>query len=95
MKHLSLSAVLVALFLVRPITAYCLVRIEPVKSSNISSIGYDAISSTLEVEFVSGAVYQCYKVPKSVYEGLMSAKSHGSYLAHYVKDAGYHYKEIQ
>jgi hypothetical protein len=67
---------------------------QPVRSSNIASIGYDSGSSTLEVEFVTGAVYQYYNVPKSVYEGLMNAKSHGSYFARYVKDAGYRYKEV-
>jgi hypothetical protein len=68
---------------------------QPVRSSNIASIGYDASTATLEVEFVTGAVYQYYGVPKSVYEGLMNAKSHGGYLAHYVKDAGYRHKEVQ
>jgi hypothetical protein len=68
---------------------------QPVKSSDIASIGYDARTSTLEVEFLTGAIYQYYGVPQSVYEGLMQAKSHGSYLAHYVKDAGYRYKEVR
>jgi hypothetical protein len=68
---------------------------QPVKSSDIASIGYEARTSTLEVEFLMGAIYQYYGVPQSVYEGLMQAKSHGSYLAHYVKDAGYRYKEVR
>ena len=65
----------------------------PVRSSNISSIGYDASSNTLEVEFIGGAVYQYYGVPKPVYEELMRASSHGSYLADYVKGK-YRYKEL-
>ncbi len=67
---------------------------QPVKSSDITSIGYDASTSTLEVEFRTGAVYQYYSVPRSVYEGRMGAKSHGSYFARYVKAAGYRYKEL-
>jgi hypothetical protein len=106
-KCLVLSNVLVALFLAQPLSAYhssspepvvsgrLAMPRQPIKSSNISSIGYDAASSTLEVEFTTNAVYQYYNVPRSVYEGLMNAKSHGSYLAHYVKDAGYRYKEVQ
>jgi hypothetical protein len=107
MKYLLLSIVLAwQLSIPAPVGARSLFAIErlaskasvmprqPVRSSNIASIGYDAGSSTLEVEFVTGAVYQYYNVPKSVYEGLMNAKSHGSYFARYVKDADYRYKEV-
>ena len=65
----------------------------PVRSSNITSIGYDAASHTLEVEFHTGSVYQYYNVPESVYRGLMNASSHGSYLAQYVKEV-YRYREV-
>jgi hypothetical protein len=68
---------------------------KPVKSSNIASIGYDAQSKTLEVEFLNGTVYQYYNVPVSVYQGLMNAQSHGGYLADNVKDAGYQYRRVQ
>lgn len=44
-------------------------------SSNIQSIGYDADSSTLEVEFQSGDVYQYTRVPASVHAALMKAPS--------------------
>ena len=66
---------------------------QPVRSSNIASIGYDSSTNTLEVEFLSGAVYQYYGVPKAVYEGLMNASSHGSFLATHVKGR-YQYKEL-
>ena len=56
-----------------------------VKSSNINSIGYDEDSSTLEIEFHSGAVYQYFDVPFAVYDGLMDADSHGKYLAQHIK----------
>lgn len=63
-------------------------------SSNIASIGYDASDMILEVEFLNGAIYQYYDVPQSVYDGLMSASSHGSYLDAYVKKGGYRYSKI-
>ena len=75
------------------ITAATMPR-RPVRSSNIVSIGYAEASYTLEVEFHSGSVYQYYNVPKSVYEGLMNASSHGTYLARYVKDV-YRYREVK
>jgi hypothetical protein len=34
-----------------------------VQSSNVTSVGYDASSSTLEVAFHSGGVYQYFGVP--------------------------------
>lgn len=65
-----------------------------VTSSNIASIGYDASSMILEVEFHSGAVYQYYDVPESLFEGLMSADSHGRYLNEFIKKGGFRYERI-
>ncbi|GAB1259867.1 KTSC domain-containing protein [Aurantivibrio plasticivorans] len=52
-----------------------------VGSSNIASIGYESETETLEVEFLAGSIYQYYDVPEYVYDELMSASSHGGYLA--------------
>lgn len=60
----------------------------PVDSSNISSIGYDEGSNTLEIEFHGGTVYQYFDVPLNVYDGIMEAGSKGQYLAQHIK--GYH-----
>jgi len=65
-----------------------------VTSSNIASIGYDAEQMILEVEFNYGSIYQYFDVPESVYEGLMTADSHGKYLDAYVKKAGYRYEKL-
>ena len=59
---------------------------QSVSSSNIRSIGYDAASSTLEVEFHGGGVYQYYGVPENVYSALMRASSKGRYLNDHIKD---------
>ena len=66
---------------------------ESVSSSNISSIGYDGKSGTLEIEFHSGGVYQYFNVPKGVYDGLMSAGSHGRFFARNIKGV-YRYKRV-
>lgn len=63
----------------------------PVSSFNISSIGYQ--NGTLYVSFHSGGLYAYSGVPESVYRGLMSASSHGSYLASHVKGV-YPYRRI-
>lgn len=58
----------------------------PVSSSNVSSIGYDADSQTLEVEFNNGAVYQYSEVPEYEYDGIMNADSKGGYLHSNIKN---------
>jgi hypothetical protein len=57
-----------------------------VTSSNVKSIGYDASSSTLEVEFNSGGIYQYYSVPESIYSALLHASSKGSYINDHIKN---------
>ncbi len=64
-----------------------------VASSNISSIGYDAGTDTLEVEFLSGAIYQYYNVPKNMYDQLIQAGSKGRFLNTYIKNA-YPYSRV-
>lgn len=60
---------------------------EPVASSNIASVGYDSGSETLEVEFISGAVYQYYNVPQSIYDALLQAPSVGQFFAYHIRNA--------
>ncbi len=52
----------------------------PVVSSNVASVGYDAPSQTLEIEFNDGAIYQYFDVPQAIYDGLRSADSPGRYV---------------
>jgi hypothetical protein len=66
----------------------------PVQSSNLASVGYDPATSTLEVEFHNGGVYQYYGVPSQVYESLINAASKGSYFHHNIKMKGYQYSKI-
>ena len=57
---------------------------EPVTSSNVVSLGYDAATETLEVEFKNG-VYQYYNVPQPIYEQMIAAESIGKFLNVYIK----------
>lgn len=66
-----------------------------VSSSNIKSIGYDESTSTLEVEFLNGNIYQYSNVPESLYINLMNAGSHGEYLDAYIKKGGYRYTKVR
>jgi DNA helicase HerA-like ATPase len=66
---------------------------EPVVSESISSIGYDAESETLEVEFSRGHVYQYYNVPPGEYDALTSGGSIGKYFAANIRNA-YQYARL-
>lgn len=55
-------------------------EMQPVDSSNLAAIGYDANTHTLAIEFKSGGTYEYYDVEESVYEGLRTASSHGQYF---------------
>jgi hypothetical protein len=66
-----------------------------VVSSDIASVGYDALSSILEVEFNTGSIYQYRGVPESVYFALMNAPSHGQYFARHIKKGPYPYTRVR
>ena len=60
-----------------------------VSSSNIRSIGYDANSQTLEVEFTNSFVYQYYNVSQQVFDALMVAPSKGQFLNSHKKNISF------
>ena len=64
-----------------------------VASSNVASVGYDSATQTLEVEFLSGAVYQYYNVPENMYDQLIKASSKGRFLHTHIKNA-YPYSRV-
>ena len=49
------------------------------------SVGYSTSSRTLEVEFVSGSVYQYFDVPQPTYAGLLAAPSIGNFVNTQIK----------
>ena len=55
-------------------------------SSAIARVAYDETSSTLNVEFESGTIYEYFDVPRNIYEELLSAESAGSYFAQNIRD---------
>jgi hypothetical protein len=66
---------------------------DPVASTNVASIGYDADTETLEVEFTIGSVYQYYNVPADLHAQLMMAGSKGQFLNAYIRN-GYPYSRV-
>ncbi|MEM7342648.1 MAG: KTSC domain-containing protein [Chloroflexota bacterium] len=56
-----------------------------VSSSNLRSVGYDAATQVLEIEFNSGGIYQYFSVPAAIHQSLMAASSKGSYFHQHIK----------
>jgi len=61
----------------------------PVKSSNVASVGYDEAAKTLEVQFLSGAVYQYPGVEPQTHTDLMGADSIGKFVSQNIVKAGF------
>jgi hypothetical protein len=55
-------------------------NVTAVESSTLATIAYDEIHEWLQLEFRSRALYQYFRVPATVHEGLLSAPSKGSYF---------------
>ena len=65
-----------------------------VRSSNLRGIEYDIETATLTVQFVSGPVYEYYRVSYMIYRGLMSARSKGKFFDIHVKKSGCRYQRV-
>jgi hypothetical protein len=66
-----------------------------VNSSWVKSIGYDADSLTLEVEFVHGAVFQYFEVPLEVFIAFQSADSKGAFINQRIRKGRYRYQRLR
>ena len=58
---------------------------QPVNSSDLASVGYDAGSETLEIEFKATGVYRYFSVPAAVADELRRTPSPGKYFRQHIK----------
>ena len=58
---------------------------QPVKSVILRSVGYDATTKVLEIEFTSGLVYRYSAVPEKVWTGLMQSGEAGKYFSEKIR----------
>jgi hypothetical protein len=61
-------------------------RRKPVSSSVIASVGYAARTRTLEIEFLSGRIYQYLDVDREKYDALLLAPSLGTFFNAHIRD---------
>ncbi|HEY4157311.1 MAG TPA: KTSC domain-containing protein [Polyangiaceae bacterium] len=57
----------------------------PVASTSIASVGYDARTFTLELEYKNGRVYRYAQVPAAAYRLLLQAPSIGEFVNRQIK----------
>jgi hypothetical protein len=55
-------------------------KITPVESSTLATVGYDESDELLQLEFRNWVVYRYFAVPAAVHETLLAATSKGSYF---------------
>jgi hypothetical protein len=63
-------------------------------SSVVASFKYDSTRSILRVFFISGSVYDYFRVPEAVYEEMKRSGSKGTFLNLQIKGA-YRYKKVR
>jgi hypothetical protein len=67
---------------------------DPVTSSSLASVGYDARYGMLEVEFNNGEVYQYGNVPEYVYEDFNECGLHRKLFCREYQESVHAYKDI-
>lgn len=61
-------------------------KITAVESTTLRTVAYDPDRELLQLEFHNRAVYQYFKVPAAIYEGLLEAPSKGIYFNRFIRD---------
>jgi hypothetical protein len=64
-----------------------------VDSAVMCSVGYDAASELLEVEFRNGSVYRYFDVPRDHYDAFLAATSKGKFFNAHVRPA-FHFTRV-
>ncbi len=62
-------------------------EMQPVRSSAIQSIGYDAQAQRLHIQFTNNQkIYSFCRVPDHIHSNFMQANSKGDYYTSYIRD---------
>jgi lysyl-tRNA synthetase class 2 len=69
-------------------------RREAWESSSVKSVGYDAATRVLEVEYVGGGVYRYFDVPHETYRDFAEASSKGTFMNVVIKPE-YRYRKVR
>ncbi|MDQ3914530.1 MAG: KTSC domain-containing protein [Actinomycetota bacterium] len=64
-------------------------KLVPVESSVIASVGYEDAASSLTIVFKDGHVYEFHLVPRSIFEDFLASGSKGSFFNERLRDGPY------
>ena len=81
-----LGVVIVALLVVRLDAQQGAIERQPVQSTVLAAVGYDAAKRFLEIEFHSGAIYRYLEVPEEIHRRLLAAESKGHFFGANIRD---------
>jgi hypothetical protein len=76
-----LGVILVALLVVQLDAQQGAIERQPVQSTVLAAVGYDAARQFLEIEFHSGAIYRYLEVPEEIHRRLLAAESKGQFFS--------------
>jgi len=62
------------------------IKRQPVESSVLAAVGYNAQRRVLEIEFHSGAIYRYLDVPEEIHKRLLAAESKGHFFGAAIRD---------
>ena len=57
---------------------------QPVNSSDVAGIGYDATTETLEIEFKASGVYRYFSVPQAIHDEFARTPSPGKFFLQHI-----------
>ncbi|HBD20260.1 MAG TPA: KTSC domain-containing protein [Arenimonas sp.] len=57
-----------------------------VRSSAISAVGYDPSTMRMKIRFAQGDTYDFCRVPAHIFQGLLNARSKGTYYNDHIRD---------
>jgi len=81
-----LGVILVALLIARLDAQQGVIERQPVQSTVLAAVGYDAAKRLLEIEFHSGAIYRYLEVPAEIHRRLLAAESKGHFFGANIRD---------
>ena len=68
-------------------------RRHPIASSSLRTVGYDADTEILEIEYVNGGLYRYFAVPLLVHRQLLRSGTPGTFVNQRIKPF-YSFKEV-
>lgn len=71
-----------------------MLKMQQVKSSNVSEIGYDDVNREIHIKYKTGITYKYLNTSELLFSRLQKAESIGRFISEEIKCAGYSYEKV-